>query len=96
MNEVSQWMSGADYNASGASAGGGTGSVVNAVTTVATGAALIFGRVGANKYLRPSRFDAADVVIPEQLRDNRAYITAAVAGALLLAVAVLIILTLKK
>jgi uncharacterized membrane protein len=91
---IDQWMSGADYNASGASAGGGGAGVANAAMTVATGAAIIFGQVGANKYVLPSHFKPEDVVIPEQLRDNRAYITAGVAAVLLIGVAILII-TLK-
>lgn len=89
MDQVAQWMSGADFNAQQASSGGDAG-MGQAITTVVDGAALIFGQIGANRYVLPSRFKPEDVVIPEHLRDNRAYITAGVAAVLLVAVATVI------
>jgi len=82
LDGISQWISGADYNAQNIT-GGATSN--QAVITVATGAAIIFSQIGANAYVQPSRFKPEDVVIPEHMRDNRAYITAGVAALLLLA-----------
>jgi hypothetical protein len=89
MEQLSQWMSGADFNAQQTSSGDGSG-MGQAITTVTDGAVLIFGQIGANRYILPSRFKPDDVVIPEPLRDNRAYITAGIAAVLLVAVAAVI------
>jgi hypothetical protein len=90
MNDIAQWISGAEYNAQGGTTSNsdGVSAAIVGVTNVAT---AIFGQIGANKYVRPSRFKNEDVIIPEELRDNRAYITAAIAVVLLIAVATLVI-----
>lgn len=73
------WMSGNTANAQSAGIG-----------AVADMAGAIFTSVGGNRYARPARFKADDVVVLETARDNRLLIAGA--GTVVLAIVVLIML----